>query len=203
MKKVTWLVIGLCLIITAAMISLFRSGISLRVATLIKPSEFHSVDGVAEALVVRLYPEFQSKKILIVVTTDNEGKAWAIPLLVSLRERLQATPLKGDMEFLTQAQDCVKKCVFYNPSEELAREIREKFQTELTAEKSPVFRLHIWQFSREEAWKPQCESMHRLTEECVRAVSIRESLRKMKDPKKKYFFLKKYNHNEYYLFLEK
>ena len=40
-------------------------------------------------------------------------------------------------------------------------------------------------------------------EDCVRAVSIRESLRKMKDSTKKYFFLKKYNHNEYYLFLEK
>lgn len=198
MKKVTWLLMGLCFLITAAMVSLFRSGISLRAATLIKPSELNSVNEVTEALVVRLYPEFQSKKILL-VAPSAQTKDWAIPFLVSLRERLQKTPLAGEIKFAISPNECEKKCVFYNPTD---NSVPEKFQTELTKEDSSVFRLHLWEFSRNETWKPECESMQRLNEECIRAVSIRESLRKMKDPSKKYFFLKKYNHNEYYLFLE-
>ena len=65
MKKVTLGLIVLVLVIGGVMVSLVNRGISLRVATLIKPSEFHSTQQVAAALAARLFPELQSKKWLI------------------------------------------------------------------------------------------------------------------------------------------
>lgn len=190
--------------IAGVMGSLVFRGISLRVATLIKPSEFHSTQQVAAALAARLFPELQSKKWLVYSIADSiaEHSPVAREILVELLNETKKSPV-GEYQVRVAETDCEKHCLFLDESPLTEKMYNEMFGEQLAKEKSNVFRLLVSEFVPNEPFPPQCASMKRLNELCIRAISIRDSLRKMKDPTKKYFFLKKYNHNHYYLFIQK
>lgn len=211
MKKVTFGIIAMVLVIAAVMGSLVTRGISLRVATLIKPSEFYSSKQVAAALAARLFPELQSKKWLIysikedsIINNSTENNSSnsspsAREILVELLEETKKSPV-GEYQVRVAEDECEKHCVFLDETSQTEKLYNELFAKRLEEEKSDVFRLSVSEFSPNEPFPIECESMQRLNEKCIRAISIRDSLSKMKDPAKKYFFLKKYNHNQYYLF---
>jgi hypothetical protein len=200
MKKVTFGIIALVFVIAAVMSSLVTRGISLRVATLIKPSEFYSSKQVAAALAARLFPELQSKKWLIYSIKENNSST-ARKILVELFKETQKLPI-GEYQVRVAEEECEKHCVFLDETSQTEKISNDLFAKQLGEEKSDVFRLSVSEFSPHEPFPKECESMQRLNETCIRAISIRDSLRKMKDPSKKYFFLKKYNHNQYYLFIQ-
>jgi hypothetical protein len=204
MKKVTFGIIVLVLVIGGVMGSLVTRGISLRVATLIKPSELYSSQQVAVALASRLFPELQSKKWLIYSIKENSGtnhSSTAREILVELLKETKKSPV-GEYLVRVAEEECEGHCLFLDETSQTGKLYNEFFAKRLEEEKSDVFRLSVSQFSPNEPFPKECESMQRLDEKCIRAISIRDSLRKMKDPSKKYFFLKKYNHNQYYLFLQ-
>jgi hypothetical protein len=196
MKRMTLFIFALLIVIAAVMGSLLKSGISLRVATLIKPSELHSAQQVAQALSSRLFPELQSKKWL--VYSIKENSAVAKEILVGLLEIVKTSPVG---EYKVQENDCEKHCVFLSETEPTEKLSQAIFAKSLEQENSNVFRLVVSEFSLNEKFPEKCETMQRLDEDCIRAISLRDARRKMTDPSKKYFFLKKYNHNQYYLFL--
>jgi hypothetical protein len=205
MKKVTFGIIVLVLVIGGVMGSLVTRGISLRVATLIKPSELYSSQQVAMALASRLFPELQSKKWLIYSIKEDpaaDNSAFAREILVQLLKETQKSPV-GEYQVRVAEEECEGHCVFLDETLQTEKIYNEFFAKRLEEEKSDVFRLSVNQFSPNEPFPQECESMQRLNEKCIRAISIRDSLRKMKDPSKKYFFLKKYNHNQYYLFFQR
>lgn len=205
MKKVTLGIFALLLVIGGVMASLIQRGISLRVATLIKPSEFHSSAQVAQALAARLFPELQSKKWLVYSFRENTSTtepSHARDLLTDLLKEVAKTPA-GEYQVKVLQENCEKHCVFLSNTSETEKQTEDFFSKSLQEEGAPVFRLQVSEFSAQETFPKQCESMQRLNEECIRAISIRDSLRKMTDPTKRYFFVKKYNHNFYYLFIEK
>lgn len=192
------------LVIAGVMSSLVNRGISLRVATLIKPSEFYSTKQVAAALAARLFPELQSKKWLIYSikeNSENNQSTIAREVFVELLKETQNSPV-GEYKVRVAEEECDKHCVFLDETLQTEKIFNELFAKRLDEEKSDVFRLSVSQFSPNEEFPAECENMQRLNEKCIRAISIRDSLRKMKDPSKKYFFLKKYNHNQYYLFIQ-
>jgi hypothetical protein len=199
-KKIRVLLIVMILIITGCMLYLLSRGISLRTATLIKPSEMNSLKQVAQALTVRLYPELQSKSWLIYKASPESSRARE--LLVNFLVDIKTTPLTN-YEIKTSAEDCMSHCLFINETEQSNEIYKKAFAEKLTMERSQIFRLNVIEFDRTENFIEECDSMQRLDEKCIRSLAIRDSLRKMKDPTKKYFFLKKYNHNDYYIFLEK
>ncbi len=204
MKKVTFGIIAMVLVIAAVMGSLVTRGISLRVATLIKPSEFYSSKQVAAALAARLFPELQSKKWLIYSIKEDSAankSVTAREILVELLKETQKSPV-GEYQVRVAEEECEKHCVFLDETLQTEKLHNEFFAKRLEEEKSDVFRLSVSEFSPSEPFPQECESMQRLNEKCIRAISIRDSLRKMKYPSKKYFFLKKYNHNQYYLFFQ-
>lgn len=204
MKKVTFGIIAMVLVIAAVMGSLVTRGISLRVATLIKPSEFYSSKQVAAALAARLFPELQSKKWLIYSIKENSDthqSATAREILVELLKETQKSQV-SEYQVRVAEEECENHCVFLDETAQTEKLYKEFFAKQLAEEKSNVFRLSVSQFSPNELFPKECESMQRLDETCIRAISIRDSLSKMKDPAKKYFFLKKYNHNQYYLFFQ-
>lgn len=204
MKKVTLGIFAMVLVIAGVMSSLVNRGISLRVATLIKPSEFYSSKQVAIAMAARLFPELQSKKWLIYSINENsESKHSTIAreVFVELLNETKNSPV-GEYQVRVAEDECDKHCVFLDETSQTQQISNELFAKRLDEEKSDVFRLSVSQFSPSEEFPAECETMQRLNEMCIRAISIRDSLRKMKDPSKKYFFLKKYNHNQYYLFFQ-
>lgn len=202
MKKLPFVIIMILIaIVGAVMISLLRSGISLRVATLIKPSEIISTKQVAQAVVVRLYPDLQTKKWMIYQTPPQS----ALPkeLFENILEEIKKTPV-GEFELKTSFEDCGKHCAFLVDSEAFKSLFEKKFAEKNNEQQAEpeYFRLVIYQFDRTEPFLEECETMQRLDEKCIRSLSIRDAQRKMKDATKKYFFLKKYNHNDLFLFLE-
>lgn len=180
--------------------SLLNTGISLRVATLIKPSEIASTKQVAQALAIRLFPELQSKKWLI-YSFDQESPR-ARELLVDLLSEVKKTPA-GEYQVRVAGEDCTQHCLFLDETPQSNEIVKKTFLAKLESEQSEVFRLKVSEFVLQEEFIQECESMQRLDEKCIRSISIRDARRKMKKPEQKYFFLKKYNHNQYYLFLQK
>lgn len=200
MRRFPFFLIMMVVMITGFMVHLYKSGISLRPATLIKPSEIHSPGQVAQAVVVRLFPEFQSKKWLI-YNPKPSTEFTKIFFLVLLRE-VKTTPA-GEYRVSEDGKSCDKHCIFVDETESTHSFYQERFAPLMENETEPTFRIQMIEFTGTEVFPPECESMQRLDEKCIHAVSIRSALPKMKDPAKKYFFLKKYNHNQYYLFVSR
>lgn len=180
--------------------SLLNTGISLRVATLIKPSEVSSTKQVVQALAIRLFPELQTKKWLIYSFDKDSPRARE--LLVEFLSEVKKTPA-GEYQVRVAGEECQQHCLFLDETSQSNEAVKKNFTAKLEAEQSDVFRLKVSEFSLEEKYIEECESMQRLDEKCIRSISIRDARRKMKKPEQKYFFLKKYNHNQYYLFLQK
>lgn len=203
MKKVPFVIMmALITIVGAVMISLLNSGISLRVATLIKPSDFVSTKQVAQAVVVRLFPDLQSKKWMIYEMSP--ASPMDTELFQNISQEIKNTPV-GDYELKTSLDDCGKHCAFVIHNSEHKEMYTQKFFAPLDSPQSiepEHFRLVVQHFDRTESFIEECETMQRLDEKCIRSLSIRDARRKMKDVTKKYFFLKKYNHNDFFLFLE-
>ncbi len=180
------------------MVHLFNAGISLRPATLIKPSEIISTKQIAQAVVVRLFPEMQSKTWLIY--NPKPVSDFSKELLFEILREVQKTPA-GEYSVSERGASCEKHCVFIDDNNNTHFVYQERFAGGMEKEGEPIFRIQVIGFTGTEEFPPECETMQRLDERCIHAVSIRSALRKMKDPSKKYFFLKKYNHNQYYLFV--
>lgn len=200
MTKVPIFLFMMLVMIAGFMMSLLNSGISLRVATLIKPSEISSTKQVAQALAIRLFPELQTKKWLI-YSFENESPR-AKELLVEFLAEVKKTPA-GEYQVRVAGEECEKHCLFLDETPQNHETVQQIFSVKLEAEQSDVFRLKVGEFDLQEPFLQECDSMQRLDEQCIRAISIRDSRRKMKNPDQKYFFLKKYNHNQYYLFFQK
>jgi hypothetical protein len=47
-----------------------------------------------------------------------------------------------------------------------------------------------------------CENQKRLTIDCLIPLSVRDVKKKIKDPTQLYFFLRKYNDRDYFLFVQ-
>jgi hypothetical protein len=63
--------------------------------------------------------------------------------------------------------------------------------------------LTVMPFNGDEMVSDFCDQQKRQTLECITPVSVREIHRKMKDPKQLYFFLRKYNERDFFLFVQK
>lgn len=200
MPKVPIFLFMMLVMIAGFMMSLLNTGISLRVATLIKPSEIASTKQVAQALAIRLFPELQTKKWLI-YSFDQESPR-ARELLVDLLSEVKKTPA-GEYQVRVAGEECTQHCLFLDETPQSNEIVKKTFLTKLDSEQSDVFRLKVSEFVLQEEFIQECDSMQRLDEKCIRSISIRDARRKMKKPEQKYFFLKKYNHNQYYLFLQK
>lgn len=188
--------------IAGVLMSLWRQGVSLRVATLIKPSEWSHSTQISQALLKRLYPDLQSKKIMIVVSQESKATELVQKIGEELNQEVVQTSV-GHLQKITSTSLCqAQHCLLLATTKEELSQVEKEYQQTLSEEDSKVFRLDVIQFVRDEPFIESCNKMKRLNDECIRSLSIRDAKRKMTDPQKKYFFLKKYNHNRFYLFFE-
>lgn len=164
MNKARWLIAVALFIITACMVYLTTQGISLRLATLIKPSQIKSAEEVSAALFMRLFPEINEQLEVVI-----HGE--------SLNEFTQ----KVVAQFTEKVHEHHK-----------------------AGENRGAIQLYVIEFSgRSFNVSEKCLKMQRLNQACIRELGLKSAERKMKNPNMKYFFLKKYNHSDYYLFVEK
>lgn len=196
-------------VITFCLIYLIRHGISLRSAPLIKPTVMDSTQqNVGELVALRLFPEFQSAHYVIlgVLPTTAASVQLLEHLRVEFEKRFHSKVnwiQDGEKASPQDLSNCQAPCwvlVAKDKANELTSPnwVSEKIQPL----HRPYFNLSWISFQREEQVKNVCEDEKRQTLTCLESVSVREVHKKFKEQNQRYFFMRKYNESDYFLFLE-
>lgn len=205
------LLLGLCfVVISGVLVYLAIDGISLRSAPIIRPSVMKpDQQNVAEAVVQRLFPDFQNAAFVVIglrpeiiesqqlLTLLKENYEKLFKKTVSILPDAEAASVEG-------FQDCAAPCwilTTQNKANELSpHPLVEKF---LQEDPSKVyFNLTLIPFTPDVVVTETCIQEKRLTLDCLIPLSIHEAKRKMRDAKARYFFVRKYNEHDYFLFTQ-
>lgn len=198
---------GICtLVIGAVIFNLVTNGVALRSAGVIKPTLIGLDDRlIAKSLALRLFPDFQTyKNVVWVPEAGLENRVDEIASLTRLKLKEEQTKLFPEIVSVTEtdltkpspATDTYYWWLFpanWEPKLNL-------FKQSLTDEEFIV--IFISAFDRNHAVPTQCENIKLLTHECLRDAAVREVHKKLKSPEP-YFFMRRYQTNEFYLFIEK
>lgn len=191
------------------MIYLVFSGISLRSAPLIQPS-FISADysNVGIGVTHRLFHELQDAHfILWGVLPENSETKLILERIATEYEKTfhQSVQFLDTTKGITpeQINSCAKPCWLLVPDTKAHQLEKNDFIEENIRLSSKNFiTMTLLFFNREAFVSAECETQKRLNLNCLTSVSIREVRRKMKNLKERYFFLRKYNENDFFLFVE-
>lgn len=199
----TLLLILAGLLISACMVFLAFRGVSLRTATLIRPSVVPEDAALARAVAGRLFAEWKDHEIVVVADPAGE---WS--RRVSAELKLAVAEVSGKTLSVANTSmepaSCADLCWLEAPSDEaLDLAPRSLLSERVRPSGRPYLTLHFVEFSDfEREIIADCERERRLDFRCLKALAIRESRRRMKNPDARYFFLRKYNHRDYFLFLQ-
>jgi hypothetical protein len=201
-----------CVLIAGCMIYLFKSGISVRSQTLIRPSELHGdMRPVAQAVFYRLFPEFQDRDVFVIgVDQPSERvKAFIEDLRVESetfhKNKIEVFDDENLLTAKSRLMTCSKDCWVLTETQSTSDIAPMPSVMQLAGiDERNRFTLSIFEFdSYDEKLIPDCEKQKLLTLECLKNLSIKEAQHKMRDKDKKYFFLKQYLERDYFLFLQK
>lgn len=209
MKKISALIILIASIITACMFYLVFTGISLRSAPLIQPSIISGdYRNIATGLIHRLFHELQDAHYILwgVLPETKESKL----ILELVAEEYQKT-FHQSIQIIDDTisssskkiRNCTKPCWLLISDTKAHQLERNNFiENFFVSPEESFITLTVVLFNRDAAVSTECETQKRLNLNCLISVSIREVRRKMKDLKQRYFFLRKYNENDFFLFIE-
>lgn len=208
MKKIVIILAMAFVIISACMIYLVMSGVSLRSAPIIRPSEM-SADrqNIAHGLVYRLSPEFKDTHyVLWGFLPLNEESKRVLDFTRTEYEKIFQQPVhiieNAESATAEQIQACEKPCWLLLPQEK-ANELtkNEYIEQKIQPTQQTYFSMTWLPFTQLEDVPDYCIREKRLTIECLRVLGIQEFQRKMKIGHQ-HFFLKKYNDRDFFLFFQ-
>lgn len=203
MKLVNALLVTCLVVISAVVIYLVIDGTALRSAGVIKPTVLDSENKLLpKSVALRLFPEFQSsentlwlaspklqpKLASIVASIHNYYttlKAPSVPELISVNSNTQISTM-------TNSQNS-KWWMFESENVSVLEAIHKN-------QVSPNI-IYVNEFKRDEAVPANCETEKMLSRECLKVVAVREVKKKFKT-EQHYFFMRRYNDHEFYLFIE-
>lgn len=210
MKKIS-AILGIAFVImTFCMFYLVRKGVSLRSEPLIKPTEI-STDhrNIAEHLMLRLFPELQENHyILWGVLPETQESQRVLSYALEEYQKMFKVPVHiirdGANATDAELRACAKPCWVLLPTEQ-ANELtpNELVEKKFHSLNLPYITLTWVSFDNSEKVTDECEAQQRLHLDCLVPVSIREVQKKIKDPSKLHFFLRKYNDRDYFLFVQR
>ncbi|QLY25748.1 hypothetical protein [Bdellovibrio sp. KM01] len=210
MKKI-FTILGLVfIIITFCMIYLVRKGVSLRSEPLIRPTVISADQrNISSHTVLRIFPDLQSNHYVIwgVLPETPDTQLLMTHFLEEYYKKLQIPVhiIQNGLEASAEEiQNCKKPCWIKMPHDQANELSTNEF---ISSKIEPTQKAHItittMPFNGDEIVPEYCDQQQRLTLDCVTPVSVREIHRKMKDPKQLYFFLRKYNDRDFFLFVQK
>lgn len=212
MKKTVTLLVLAILIISGCVFYLVVKGIGLRSAPLIRPSIISpQYKNIPHSLVYRLFQEFQNSDFVI----------WGLSDDAKLNQQLTAE-MQSEYEkifnksvsvihmndktvdsAIQQIQLCRRPCWVFGPFDKANQLSENNFiQAHQQLFNDSYFTITLIKYHRNTNVNQRCEKQKRLDLECLTSLSIREVKRKIKLEDQKYFFLRKYNLNDYFLFIE-
>lgn len=210
MKKL-FAILGLvAIIITVCMIYLVRKGVSLRSEPLIRPTVISADQrNIASHTVLRIFPELQNVDYILwgVLPESPDNQLLMTHFVEEYYKKLLAPPhvIQNGLEASAEEfEKCARPCWIKMPHNGANELTPNAFVTEKI---KPLNRHYItvtvMPFTGDEVVPEYCDQQKRVTLECITPVSVREIHRKMKDPKQLYFFLRKYNDRDFFLFVQK
>lgn len=212
MKKTVTLLAIAILIVTGCVVYLLINGIGLRSAALIRPSIISAqYQNIPHSLVYRLFQEFQNADYVIWGLSEDEKLNQHLIKEIQLEyEKLFKKTVsvihmteKTANSFTSLVQSCHRPCWIFTPFDK-ANQLSKNSFVELNATifSNNYFTLTLIKYDRNMIVNERCENQKRLDLECLTSLSIREVRRKLKLEDEKYFFLRKYNDSDYFLFIE-
>lgn len=210
MKKLIAL-LGVCfVVISAVLIYLVLNGISLRSAPIIRPSVMTPDQrNVAEAVVQRLFPDFQNASFTVMgLRPEVTESQRMLTMLKEEYEKVFHRPVSILPDAEAADSEDFKKCAapcWILTTQDKSNELSPHPMVEKFLRDDPsreYFNLTLIPFTPEATVTDACIQEKRLTLDCLIPLSIHEAKRKMKDPKALYFFVRKYNDKDYFLFTQ-
>lgn len=200
-------------IISLSMGYLIWSGVSLRSAPIIKASPLgENAENVGYGVALRLSAELKDAHyVLWGLPSDSEHFAEIRKMIQAEYETLTQgkvqvnwlEPEPNQMPTIEQLAQCEKPCWVLLPQEQAHQLSSNAFIEEKV---KPLGRdyitLTLLSFERDTTVPRHCEQQKRLSFECIKPLSIRESGRKVGAEEPPYFFMRKYNVGDYFLFIE-
>lgn len=196
MKKVNLLIAIALILISTCLIYLFKNGIGLRYAKLIKPSVYGSDERVAtESVILRMFPDFSTRERLIVGISSSviDKEKWVEQLRFSYTQMFHKEP----QIFRDQEEWKVCQGICWWVTDERGS---DNLRGSSTLPQDHVNFLTILFFNQVVEPAERCQSQQQLDMTCLAELSIHEAARKIKT-KEKYFFLNKYKDNNFFLFI--
>lgn len=205
MKKILILLAIAFAIISVCMIMLTTKGVSLRAATLISPSTVQDFPKhVAEVVVHPLFPAFKSNDILLVGVSAGSRMEALLPEIRAAAEVRLKTAFHVPVD-PGRLEECPRPCWVVVKPEEAQQLVPNDYIDKVVRPLGRrFFTLNLIEFDSFDPTRLEfCEAEKRLDLECLVTLSIKAAHRKMKDPAQRYFFMRKYNHSDYFLFVQK
>lgn len=210
MKKVYVILGAAFAIIAGCMLYLVWEGVSLRTEPIIKPSP---IDGeyknISFGVIHRLFPDFQKSDYVVwgmAPYTSEEAKILELlqdEYLVQLS--LKPTLLKmTDKTTAEELKACAKPCWIIT-DKNLASDLGVNpllAQIKMALGEN-YFSVTLLEFELGVKVPPECEAEKRLDYPCILPVSVREVRRRMDEDGPRYFFMRRYNEKDTFLFLQK
>lgn len=208
MKKLLAFIMGFSVLIAAVMFFLVKDGISLRSAPVIRPSKMTDDPAhIAKAVAQRLFPDFQSSPILTLGTPPQSPLAQQVSTaLISAYEDLYQKKiqlLSSGQPTPTEVASCESPCwILLSPEETNELEPGLTPERLLSSGGRAWINLTLVPYDRSSEIPADCLQEKRLSLRCLIPLSIQEAKRRMRDPDARYFFMRKYNDRDFFLFFE-
>lgn len=207
MKVIYW-ILGICLVIVSAcVLYLVKTGIVMRAAPYIKPTNIESDPAIiGEHLYMRLFPDFQSARyVLWGVHPESEEVQITLSKIRELYEKQFRTTINMINAETATEQDvanCQTPCwVFFAP-EKAHSLVPNEFVHEKIEKVTPMYFSITWvDFKNPEPVPQNCIDQKFLDLHCLKLVSLEDAQRRFKDHGQRYFFLRKYLDHDYFLFV--
>lgn len=192
------------------LIKITRDGASLRSAPIIGPSP-QGVDykNVGPAVLTRLFPDFQLSNYVLIGSPTNLtiGPQIINDIKMGYEKQFHTkVSLLSDHDNLSadEIRQCQTPCWILT-SETQANEMSENNkipQMLRKIENANHFHLTLIPFSRVQEPSEECVAELRLSLKCLISLSIHQVRKKFKDPAISYFFMRKYQDRDYFLFIQ-
>ncbi|WP_413559531.1 hypothetical protein [Bdellovibrio sp. HCB209] len=210
MKKI-FAILGLVsIVITFCMIYLVRKGVSLRSEPLIRPTVISADQrNIASHTVLRIFPELQNVDYIVwgVLPETGDNQLLMTHFVEEYYKKLQFPPQviqDGTKASAEEIAKCSRPCWIKMPHDSANELIPNPFFAEkIKPLNKNYLTVTVMPFNGDEVVPDYCDQQKRISLECITPVSVREIHRKMKDPKQLYFFLRKYNDRDFFLFVQK
>jgi hypothetical protein len=202
-KKLIVVLVAAFSLITACMLYLIKEGVSLRLGRVIDPTLMSLGEReIARGIVSRLTPVFQPSKYVVfgIDKEDPQTQALIENLKTEFARDFKVAPkiVDADSDFLST---CEAHCwVMTSPGESTHLQKSELIE-KLESTGDRYFTISVLRFDRDADLPKHCESEKRISIDCITPLAVRESRRKFKE-EAPYFFVRNYNEQDYFLFLE-